>query len=294
MAIPAEPARRGSRFTALYVALWAVLALGALVYLVAMALKPDLASRLAAGVSQDAGETQADATRTAAEIEDLKRSLASVRTDIGTLKDQLGRQDERSTSALRADVAELSNALAQREERERSLSARLAAVEGWQATYERTMHTASAGGSAPQMVNGTVTGSVHDNARRAATAKEDGASAQRTTTAAAATPTATKTTATPAATKAAAPAGPVALQLASSASLDELRLSWLRISSTNGGVLPKLEPRYVQAKSGTATSYRLIIGPLADAEEGARVCAQMKAKKLGCSVSAFGGGGQPL
>ncbi|MET0569446.1 MAG: hypothetical protein ABWZ74_10255 [Hyphomicrobiaceae bacterium] len=317
MPSPAEPARRGNRFMTLYAAIWGIAACVALAYLVTtFAGRSGILSQMAGGLSPvvtgsiDASKAMpADAS----ELESVKQSLTAVQTDVQGIKDVLGRQDarDREVKALRSDVTDLSNTFALREERERQLSSRLAAVEARQsvtenvATAPRATLQSQAGRDAGD-VNTTVTGSVEDPARRMAapavraetkaTAKPQPAQAKPETTqtasAAAATPAFGAPKVVNAQPKPETISGPVGLQLTSADSPEALRLSWLKLSSGHGDILQNLDVRYRPIPTAKGNVYRLIAGPVADTAEGARMCAELKARKLGCAVASFSG--EPL
>ncbi|MFM9846687.1 MAG: SPOR domain-containing protein [Hyphomicrobiaceae bacterium] len=308
MPSPADPARRGNRLTTLYVAIWGVMAVGALAYLImTFAVRPGALSQVAGGLSPvvtgsiDTPATSAEPS----ELEQVKQSLTAVQSDVQGIKEVLGRQDgrDREVTALRADVTELSNSFAMREDRDRALSSRLAAVEARQAT---TDNVAAAYRSPVQpqtakesvVISPTITGSVDDPGRRAtqAEARSEPKAAKSQTTQTAAATSAIPAFGAPkvvnAQPKAETISGPVGLQLMSADSPDALRLSWLKLSSGNGDIFQDLDVRYRQIPTAKGNVYRLIAGPVADAAEGARLCAQLKARKLGCSIAAFAG--EPL
>lgn len=314
MPSPAEPARRGSRLTTLYVAIWGVMAVGALAYLIlTFAAPPGLLSQIAGGrlpIVTGSIETPAANTELS-ELEDVKHSLTAIQSDVEGIKSALGRQDarDREVMTLRSDVTELSNTLALREERERQLSSRLAAVEARQSVVENV--AASRTSQLPQVgkegigVNTTVTGSVGDPARRAgsAAAGSEAKSAAKaepqqvkeknqTASAAAVVPAFTAPKVVSAQPKTETISGPVGLQLTSAESPDALRLSWLKLSSGHSDIFQNLDVRFRQVPTVKGNVYRLIAGPVADAAEGARMCAELKARKLGCTVASFGG--EPL
>ncbi len=312
MPSPADPARRGSRLTTLYVAIWGVMAVGALAYLIiTFAGRPGALSQVAGGLSPvvtGSIDTSADPS----EFEAVKQSLTAVQTDVQGIKDALGRHDarDREVAALRSDVAELSNTFALREERAQQLSSRLAAVEARQSVMEtvaaaasRTTLQSQAGKEAVE-ANTTVTGSVEDRRTSAPAVRAEPRTATKaeptqvkpekaqTASAAAAVPAFGAPKVVGAQPKTEAISGPVGLQLTSADSPDALRLSWLKLSSGHGDVFQNLDVRYRQIPTAKGNIYRLIAGPVADAAEGARMCAQLKARKLGCTVASFAG--EPL
>ncbi len=305
MPSPADPARRGNRLMTLYAAIWGVMAVGALAYLViAFAIRPGMLSQVASGLSPIVtGSIGAAAPAEDSELIAVKQSLADVQSDVHGIKQVLGREEarDREIAALRTDVTDLSKTFANREDRERALSSRLAAVEVRQATVEnvatayRLSTPAQAGKDAE--INTTITGSVDDPGRRSAqvetrsepkTAKLPASQ----TAAATAVPAFGAPKVVTAAPKAETVSGPVGIQLTTAESPDALRLSWLRISSGHADILQNLDVRYTQSASAKGKSFRLIAGPVADAAEGARLCAQLKARKLGCAVASFAG--EPL
>jgi hypothetical protein len=142
----------------------------------------------------------------------------------------------------------------------------------------------------------TVTGSVSEPAHRAPPAEAKAAEPQKRAhevaakekpAAAAAHFAAAKVVAT--AQKEPANTGPMGLQLATAPTPDDLRLAWLRIMSSNKEALHELEPRFVQIKIASGHTYRLIAGPVGSAQEGTRMCAELKANKVRCTVTAYKG-----
>lgn len=65
-------------------------------------------------------------------------------------------------------------------------------------------------------------------------------------------------------------------------------MSWGLINERHNGLLKGLEPRY--AASGDLNGpMTLVAGPLTTAEEAARVCANLRAKRITCAVVSFDG-----
>jgi len=85
------------------------------------------------------------------------------------------------------------------------------------------------------------------------------------------------------------PSAPHGVQLASGPSLDALRLSWVLLTERHGASLKGLEPRYVSGGDASGPSFDLIAGPLQSADDAARVCSALKAKKVACAVSPYTG-----
>ncbi len=84
-----------------------------------------------------------------------------------------------------------------------------------------------------------------------------------------------------------ASSGPSAVELSSAPSLEVLRLNWSLLADRHSTSLKNLEARYLNA--GEGSPYQLIAGPIKTPEEAARVCAQLRAKRVTCRVASFGG-----
>ena len=306
------PAPRANRLTTLYVATWGVLAVAAVAYLVVLAIRPDIGSGIVTRITPaqpEATQAQRTISKALADMQSIRQSVAEAWTQIGALKDTVAKQEDqrRAVTALSHEVAELRSSVAGQDERGRVFAARLAAVESRQTgdgmpAQVRASLPESARGQAHEMAGVTITGSVEERtsrpssseARSSAPAQSQRASeeaeqkhAVATVQAAIATP---KVTA--AAPKAPAIAGPVGLQLATGPTADALRLAWLRVSSGHKDALQGLEPRYAEAKTPTGVIYRLIAGPVGNSDQAARLCADLKSKKVSCAVASYSG--QPL
>lgn len=298
----ARAAGRTGGLAALYVVTWAVLAVVAAAYLAVLAVGPEMVTSLLRATQIETLEpNQGDRPTGQAlfQIEGLGRAVADLRTEVGSVKEALTKQDERvrEISTLRAEVGDIKTSVAGQEERQRALSGRLSSFEA-----QAMAHAAATQASAVQqplvtsIAGGIVTGSVEERATpatrpelRASKASEpqrgEHKASEQTTAVASAVPAFGTA-------KVVSFAGPVGLQLGTGPSPDDLRLRWLRLNSSNSEALQRFEPRYVQAKGGDAPIYRLIAGPVASSEEATRLCNQLKAKKLSCAVTAFSG--QPL
>lgn len=81
-----------------------------------------------------------------------------------------------------------------------------------------------------------------------------------------------------------------AIRLDAAPSLDALRLRWSVLNDRYRDTLDGLEPRYLESGSLAAPSYELLAGPVASVEEASRICAQLQARRVPCSVGGpFGG-----
>lgn len=310
MSSHAGPGRRATRLTKLYVATWGILAAVAIAYLCVLAFRPTVGADIVKRVfpaQPEPTQVQRTLSKALAELQSVRQSIAEVWTQVGALKDTASRQEDqsRAVAALGHDVAELRTAIAGQDERGRVFAARLASVEARQAGGEGLPAQARASlqspgsprGPAAEMMGATVTGSVEERSSRARTPEARAASPQQqpreeTKQAAAAPPAFGAPKVIAASPKAPVIAGLVGLQLATAPTTDALRLAWLRISSGHKDALQDLEPRYVEVKIATGVTYRLVAGPVGSSEEGVRMCAELKGKRVSCAVASYAG--QPL
>ena len=259
-----QPARRTPWLARLYMAAWGVLAGCALVYLALVVARPDLASALIGQPKHTVSATDK------AELEGVRQGVSALRSEV---------------AALRADTAA-------RDGRDLALATRLATLEAvipktpdavestpGARALETPLTTASVSTTEkPTMLSGTtIQGKVEDkpvtSAPRPAVAIVQPA------------PPATATD------QPRAPTSTAAVRIASGPSLDALRLSWQLLLEGHRPVLKPLEPRWIPMP-GEATSFALLAGPVVSPEEAAKICAGLKAKRITCSVTRFGG--QPL
>lgn len=307
MSSTAGPARKGGRLTTFYVATWGILAAVALAYLVILAFRPDVGAGIVTRISPaetEPTQVQRTISKALAELQSVRQSVAEVWTQVAALKEAMSKQEDQSRviAQLGHDLEEVRSTMAGQDERGRLLVARLAAVESRQGGADNphirtSLQSAQARGAPHLMAGATVTGSVDDSGSRAANAEAKAVAPrqprerlQEKQTAAAVASGAPKVTAAP--RKAPAISGLVGLQLGTAPSTDALRLTWLRISSINKDALQDLEPRFVEVKIASGVTYRLLAGPVANSEEGARMCAELKERKVSCAVASFKG--EPL
>jgi hypothetical protein len=88
------------------------------------------------------------------------------------------------------------------------------------------------------------------------------------------------------------PTGPRGIQIATGPSVDALRISWMLLSEQHKEILRRYEPRFVPSTGGGTRGYRLIAGPIENTTAANRVCGELRARRVTCGVSAFGG--EPL
>jgi len=303
-AIALQRPRPTAKFAKIYAGTWTLLAALALAYMITLAVQPSIIA------DWTPGRAEPDAP-------DVQRTVARFATDIGGLKQTVG-EIQRDMSALRTAVLAASS-------RDKELFERLAHVEERtkpQVTAELTAPKAAAprpaeprGQKAPERAaaaQATTAPKAAPAAPAPEPAVEQAPATPRVTVLnappAPASPIATgsimtppaqglpapppTTTTTvafgPGAIKAAAPTtSAAAVELASGPSLDALRLNWSLLAERHASSLRNLEARYTNA--GEGQPYQLVAGPIATPEEAARVCAELKAKRVACRVTGFAG-----
>lgn len=275
------PQRRRGGLPSHYVAVWVVLSSIALTYLVMLSVRPDVAEGLGGQVAAIVGvEPRSSAAEDAQEARD-----AQARADIEALRSALDAVQKEAT-ALRAKVAAS-------EEQRQDLAARLAAVES-QRTAEQGLPIATASvnrgpldgpaiGRHDALPGRAVEGHVVEIPREAELPerKPQPRESERVTFGA--------PQVKPAAP---APESPRGIQIATGPSVDALRISWMLLSERHKEVLKDYEARFVPAAGGKAPTYRLIAGPIESTAAANRICGELRARRVTCGVSAFGG--EPL
>jgi SPOR domain len=314
MALPQTRPRPTGGFAKLYAGLWALLAAIALAYMVTLAIQPNLLGDFVPrGSEPESNLGQRAAARFATDIVGLRDSIGDIRRDVTTLRsvvsageargrdlaERIAAVEERTKPAVVAEAsapAAIVPAPKSVAQRQAELRAQRAAEKTAAAAAQaaKTAAITEAAQAAPAPVNVTVL-----NAPAAAPANPiatgslqlppaQGVPAPPPPAATAPVVAATVAAFGPGAVKAATPpAGPVGVELASGPSLEVLRLNWSLLADRHGASLKSLEPRYTTA--GDGQPYQLVAGPINTPEEAARVCSQLRAKKVNCRVTGFGG-----
>jgi hypothetical protein len=249
-----------------------VLSSMALTYLAMLSVRPDLAHGLGdrvaalAGAEPRSGETDAAA---AAEIAAVRQTL----------------------DGLQKEMASIRGRIAARAEQEQAIAARLAAIEEQRATeLSLPLTTASIDRAEPEEKGGAddLKGrAIEGRIVEAPQAPEPPArrppprEPERVTFGA----PLVKPAASP-------PESPRGIQIATGPSVDALRISWMLLAERHKGILRNYEPRFVPSTSGSGPAYRLIAGPIGSTSAANKVCGELRAKRVTCGVSAFGG--EPL
>lgn len=259
------PARQTPWLARLYMAAWGVLAGCALVYLALVLARPDLASALIGQPKNTASATDK------AEMEGVRQGVSALRSEVAALRAETAARDGRDL-ALATRLAALEAATPKGSDAaENTPAARAQDVPLTTASVSTTTEK-------PVMLSGTtIQGKVEDKPTKSPP-RPAVAIVQPV-------PPATATD------QQRAPAQTAAVRIASGPSLDALRLSWQLLLEGHRPVLKPLEPRWIPMP-GEATSFALLAGPVASPEDAAKICAGLKAKRITCSVTRFGG--QPL
>jgi hypothetical protein len=297
MAIAGAQNSRG--FHRIYLAGWLVVGALATSYLVLVAIKPDLRK----------GPNRADLTPDHRILGRLADEMQSVRKTLGDV--------QMSVAHLRTETASL-------KERDSTVSARLAAIEERASKLAPSVVTAAVEAPAatveaqttrpivPKKVAAPAAPKAKQPAvQTAATAPTEPAQAgpapakpnliNGAATAAAAAPPAKAAPANQIVTGSLPPvplslapppapqeAGPVALYLGGGPSLDALRLSWSLLNERHGAVLRGTSPRIARA-GADGQSFDLLAGPVKSNEEARRLCAELRARRVACTVGPLTG-----
>jgi hypothetical protein len=259
--IPSEPIERRSRGSS-YFALWATLACFSALYLAAASIRPAFLKSILPASNSELAAQQA--------------------TDIAGIRDELGQ--------LHVDVTKMQSGLTEQSEQTRSLSDRIAALEGHRpadasaaaASPEEPQQSSAATNAGAEFPE---TGEPSDGPKVINTPLETGSVRPD----ADAAPAAPKK---PAAEKAAAPAKPkkpVGIRLATGGSVDNLRVSWGVLAERHRDELKSLQPRYFNSVDGNGITYELVAGPFKSTAEAKKVCQSLKAQAIDCQVSNYGG-----
>lgn len=85
------------------------------------------------------------------------------------------------------------------------------------------------------------------------------------------------------------PPQPVGIKISTGASVDSLRLSWGLLAGKHDDALGNLEPRYTAGGDRSNPIYDLVAGPLPSKAEAARVCKTLTERGVPCTIGGFTG-----
>jgi len=258
----------------------------ALTYLAMFSIRPDLADGLGRHIAVLAGTesesvkaSEVDGVRALAEIADLRRVIDS----------------------LQGDLRAMRSAIAAREDRDQAFAARLSTIEAQRVAEGVPLSTASINPPSPD------TRGSSDDEQPAARAGRGRVPDEHPVAVVVPPPLpepapsrrdrprdGERVAFGPAHVKPTAgePVGPRGIQIATGPSVDALRISWMLLSERHKEILRRLEPRFVPTTGGGGAGYRLIAGPIENTSAANRVCSELRARRVTCGVSAFGG--EPL
>jgi hypothetical protein len=308
--------RKAPIFTA-YEVVWSTLGTLALGVLMVLALAPDWLDDLKpASFSADPQSNQAQraSARLAADVNALKQSVAQVQLDLAQVKTDVASNSEQqryvatqvttlesrlgagpSTPQIEATAGAAPAAPTQAPAHQQvqtlrgyatpkeatAAAAPIPAAPSAEAAAEPTPPAASSA-HAPKVINadasvistGLTTGTVSDVGNVPANAP--------TTTAAS-----NAISFGPAVVKPAPK--PLGIKLASGASVDSLRLSWSLLADKHSEALKSLEARFVTGGDVQNPNFDLVAGPIKSKAQANKVCKDLAAKGVPCTVGAFGG-----
>lgn len=278
-----KPVRRKATVTP-YAALWSMLGALGLAYLGVAIFQPDWLSGLTpvSAQAEHSAETQAALMKLTADVDSLKSSVANVQLDVSTVRSDIAAQAQQ-TQTLGAQVTALEDKM------------RLAeAAATPPATQQPQMGTdvigaadgapgadVAADHAAPRtkIINASpdksqiVTGSV-DKAPAKAKPKASAANSDEISFG----PAVVKPVKTP-----------IGIELASSSTVDGLRLNWSLLAQQHADKLKKLKARYTTNGDPSNPSFSLIAGPVKSKAEAIKICKDLQAEAVSCTVGDYTG-----
>jgi hypothetical protein len=282
---PASPRPKHGRYTAA----WSVVGLFAAGYAASVLVVPDIRSASTADATAAATATALD--KTMADVAQLKRQVGAIEGQVAAVRQQTNQQDARE-KALSERVGTIEN----------RIEAFTTQITQITADAGKKAGSAVAAASAPpvaptRIVNGEPrqpsarieTGSITPPAAPTPAAPREAARPPAVAGwGAVATPTGVAATTAPSSAPTVVPADVAGVQLATSQSVDALRLSWNLLNDRHGNVLRTLEPRVIEAGPGR---YTLVAGPLPSDAEAGRICQTLRSRGVACQPAEFRGSG---
>ena len=280
-----KPVRRNAIFTP-YAALWSMLGTLGLAYLGVAIFQPDLLSGLTPASAQieHSAETQAALMKLNADVDGLKSSMASLQLDVSSVKSDVTNQTQQ-TQALSAQVTAIEDKMRLAETPPASASATqpqtgtdvIGAAEEAPAAIEMSADHAQPQtkiiNASPEKNSQIVTGSV-DKAPGHAKPKVSAASSEEISFGPAIVKPVKK---------------PIGIELASSSSVEGLRLNWGQLAQQHSDKLKRLKARYTTNGDPSNPSFNLIAGPVKTKAEAIKLCKDLQAQAVSCTVGDFTG-----
>lgn len=279
-----KPVRRNAIFTP-YAALWSMLGALGLAYLGVAIFQPDWLSGLtpASVRIEHRAETQAALMKLSADVDGLKSSMASLQLDVSSVKSDAANQTQQ-TQALSAQVTAIEDKMRLAETPPASASAAqpqtgtdvIGAAEEAPGTVDLSADHAQ---PETKIINASpeksqiVTGSV-DKAPGHAKPKASAASSEEISFGPAVVKPVKK---------------PIGIELASSSSVEGLRLNWGQLAQQHSDKLKRLKARYTTNGDPSNPSFNLIAGPVRTKAEAIKLCKDLQAQAVSCTVGDFTG-----
>lgn len=267
-----------------YAALWSMLGTLGLAYLGVAIFQPDLLNGLtpaSARVEHNA-ETQAALMKLSADVDGLKSSMASLQLDVSSVKSDVTNQAQQ-TQTLGAQVTAIEDKL-RLAEAPASASAPqpqtgtdvIGAAEEAPGALDMSGDHAQPQTkiiNAPPENSPIVTGSVDKTAARAKP-KASAANSEEISFGPAVVKPVKK---------------PIGIELASSATVEGLRLNWGQLAQQHSDKLKRLKARYTTNGDPANPSFNLIAGPVKTKAEAIKLCKDLQAQAVSCTVGDFTG-----
>lgn len=259
--------------TSRYLAIWAIMACVAALYLAAVSIRPAFLD----GILPVSGAGAAE--QTAADIVNIRDSIGQLQTDVVKTQTELSQQTD-TTKTLSDRVAALEQkaepASAQPQQTGAAQPESTSDSSDFPSGNHAPIKAAEGKTARPKVINGPIeTGSVTEDSSTAA-------------------PSAEQSKAKPVTDKVAAFSAPkvkkaIGIKIATGASVDALRFSWGVLSERHSTELKPLQPRYFNTVDGSGITYELVAGPFKTTADAKKVCQTLKAQAIDCQLSTFGG-----
>jgi hypothetical protein len=280
-----KPVRRSAIFTP-YAALWSTLGTLGLAYLGVAVFQPDWLNSLTPESAriEHSAETQATLMKLSADVDGLKSSMASLQLDVSSVKSEVSNQMQR-TDILNTQVTAIEDKMRLAEAPPAAASASqvhtgtdvIGAVDDGPGPFidmpaEQASPQTKIINAAPEKSQ-IVTGSV-DKAPVKAKPKASAANSDEISFGPAIVKPVKK---------------PIGIALASSSSVEGLRLNWSQLAQQHGDKLKKLKARYTTNGDPANPSFNLIAGPVKTKAEAVKLCTDLQAMAVSCAVGDFTG-----
>jgi hypothetical protein len=279
-----KPVRRKAVFTP-YAVLWSMLGALGLGYLGVAIFEPGwLGDLTPAGThAERTAEMEATVTKLAGDVDSIRSSMAKLELDVSSVKSDVAAQGQQ-TQTLGSQITALEDKVRLAETPVASAAAPAAQTNGValasamaagasDSESDAAAHPATTIINAPSEKSQIVTGSVD---KRPAKPKAKASAAHSDA-----------INFGPAVVK--RENRPLGLQLASNSTIEGLRQTWGQLAKQHHDKLRKLKARYTINANPANPSFNLVAGPLRSKAEAAKLCKDLQAQAVSCSVGDFTG-----